>query len=245
MKISKNRGALAFLFLSILSFSSFAQPMERQLFLGVSAEISKLEPQEAVKPTPNVMVRNEKNYNAKVQAGYFATRRTAIGVHFQFSKYAESYTLTGKPFAESNNGDFFSVGVFGRQYFGTGLPRIFFFAQVTAAYGHGKYSSAQTIPSSNTYIGYPLVTNYFESVEDRLMIDLVPGVTYFISKHFAIAATIGSLGYATSTTVTESNTFNGSYSPAKYTQFNLALNAFSLGFNFYLGGSSAAGEIGL
>ncbi len=240
MKITLKRSVVLFLCQILIQGFVYSQPQKGQVLLGCAAEIRNLVPQESGNPMPNVAVRKEKYYKAGIQAGYFLTDRVAVGLLCQADHQENQYVLTGNPIFESSEGEFFSAGVFARYYLGTGHSRVFFFGHLAGVYGEGKYSSAKSM----NFATYSTIFT-FNTVEYRYSAFLMPGVTYFVTRSFALEATVGAIGYSHSKSNTTSNSVSPvpPRDPAQYSQFDFSINQFVFGFHFYLGNKTAVEKV--
>ncbi|PWA05428.1 outer membrane beta-barrel protein [Flavobacterium psychrotolerans] len=109
------------------------------------------------------------------KVGFFVTEKIAIGARLGFTtNKVEDHNVT------TVDGNTFAMGVFGR-YYCTPADKFSVFTNLGFDYSSSKNKLA---PSSSDKL------NGFE-------IGLQPGVSYFLSKCFAMEATYGNLGYQT------------------------------------------------
>ncbi|WP_294822420.1 outer membrane beta-barrel protein [uncultured Flavobacterium sp.] len=113
------------------------------------------------------------------RVGYFVSEKIAIGAQLGYSSVAEDY-FNGLDWSESKTSSFIA-GAFARYYCTPGKT-FSFFGQL-----HANYVTSKTEPSS----GEEYKRNGFEA-------GLAPGISYFVSDHFALETTFGLLGYGTS-----------------------------------------------
>lgn len=121
---------------------------------------------------------NEFNFSPK--GAYFVTDNIAVGLALGLSS---TKTEDASPVEETNTK--FSAGVFGRYYF-TPASKFSIFGQL------GVNMNSYKDETKNTASGVTVSTegNGFDVM-------LSPGVSYFLSKHFAMEASVGALGYET------------------------------------------------
>ena len=108
-------------------------------------------------------------------AGIFVTNNIAVGLNVGYTTSKVENPDTGD--VDTN---LFEIGAFGR-YYATPANDFSFFGQLGFGYGTGK----QEFEGGG------------ENKADGFNIALRPGVSYFISKNFALEATIGQIGYNT------------------------------------------------
>lgn len=109
-------------------------------------------------------------------AGLFVSDNIAVGLNIGFTSIKDEDPVDGDV-----DTSLFGIGAFGR-YYATPANDFSFFAQLGFQYNTGKQEFEG---------GGELKVDGFE-------IALRPGVSYFISEHFALEASIGALRYATS-----------------------------------------------
>lgn len=119
-------------------------------------------------------------FNFSPKGAYFVTDNIAVGAALGFSSSKEE---DASPIEEKNTE--FSAGVFGRYYF-TPASKFSVFGQL------GVNMNSYKNEVENTASGVTVSTkgNGFDVM-------LSPGVSYFLSNHFAIEASFGALGYET------------------------------------------------
>lgn len=110
------------------------------------------------------------------KVGYFVTENIALGLAVG---YESSKVDTGAADATNNT---FSVGAFGRYYF-TPASKFSLFGQLGVNYNSYDFEF------NDSGLG--------DAKGDGFDIAIAPGVSYFITKNFALEATFGILGYET------------------------------------------------
>ncbi|MDQ7916716.1 outer membrane beta-barrel protein [Mesonia sp. MT50] len=112
----------------------------------------------------------ENSFNISPRFGYFVNERIAVGAQ---AGYSNQKVEDSNGFDVVDNSTF-TVGVFGRYYF---MPaqRFSFFGELGLGYGTTKDINDNKVNGIN--------------------VGVAPGLSYFVSKHFALEATFGILGY--------------------------------------------------
>lgn len=112
-----------------------------------------------------------KSFQIAPQVGYFVSENIAVGAHLGYQNATSE--LAG---VDTKDLDTYSVGVFGRYYF---LPtdKFSIFGQLGVDYLYQDNNKA-------------------DSSLDGIGVALAPGISYFVSDHFALEATVGLLGYS-------------------------------------------------
>ncbi len=113
-------------------------------------------------------------FTVSPRAAYFLTDNISLGVALGYTSIKEEAPLT-----EDVTTSVFEAGVFGRYYF---MPSSQFslFGQLGVGY--------QTLKEEQ---------GDFEDKSNGFNVGLAPGISYFVSEHFALEATFGILGYNT------------------------------------------------
>ncbi len=112
-------------------------------------------------------------FSVSPKFGFFVTSNIAVGAAFGFEGRT---TNTGLPLAKDVKNNTFTAGVFGR-YYATPASDFSVFGELGVNYSTSKPDGGTT-------------TNGFG-------VALAPGISYFVSKHFALETTIGVLSYDT------------------------------------------------
>ncbi|MEM8509195.1 MAG: outer membrane beta-barrel protein [Bacteroidota bacterium] len=117
----------------------------------------------------------------------------------------------------------YSIFPYARKFFSVS-PNFAFFLQGEARYNTISNESDRTFGDT--------VTNS-SSEGDSWFFGIRPGVTYFVSKRFALEANLGTLGYTTSDT--ENSNSSGATTESDVSQFAFELNASNLlfGLSYY------------
>jgi len=119
------------------------------------------------------------SFDISPRAAYFVTENIAVGVKLGYtSEKDEPNALT------ETKVDKFTVGAFGRYYF-TPASKFSMFGQLGFDYNNSKVTN--TVGGVST-----------EGKVNGFDVALAPGVSYFVSKNFALEATFGELAYKTS-----------------------------------------------
>ncbi len=120
---------------------------------------------------------NEFNFSPRV--GYFVSENIALGVALGYSSVTADEEFAGLGIFETKT-TAFEVGAFGRYYF---MPSNQFslFTQLGVNYGTAKLE----------------VDSEEVSKVNGFNVEFAPGVSYFISEHFALEASFGILSYTT------------------------------------------------
>ena len=105
----------------------------------------------------------------------------ALNPNWVIGIFAESAFGTDKTVADVKTKTFgIAPGVFVRNYHMIGESKFAFFAEANAAYGFGNQKVGDT--KTNTYNGFS--------------VNVLPGITYFVTKHFMVEGAFGGLSYA-------------------------------------------------
>ena len=120
-------------------------------------------------------------FNFSPRAGFFVTDNIAVGVALGFSSTKQE---DSSPIEDKKTD--FSAGVFGRYYF-TPASKFSVFGQL------GVNMNSYKNESTNNVSGLTL-----SSKGSGFGVALAPGVSYFLSNHFALEATWGVLGFDSS-----------------------------------------------
>lgn len=117
----------------------------------------------------------------------------------------------------------YSIFPYARKFFSVS-PNFAFFLQ-----GEARYSDISN-ESDRTFDG---TTTNSNSDGESWFFGIRPGITYFVSKRFALEANLGTLGYTTSNT--EANNSSGATTESDRNQFAFELNASNLffGLSYY------------
>lgn len=137
-------------------------------------------------------------FNVSPKAGYFVTNNIAVGLSLGYTNGKTEQD--GEADTKTNE---FNVGAFGRYYF-TPASQFSIFGELGVGYGTLKQEQGDA-----------------EAKYNGFNVGLAPGVSYFISKNFALEATVGLLGY---TSVKNDDT------DAKADSFDLGLNLGDINF---------------
>ncbi|WP_300569030.1 outer membrane beta-barrel protein [Flavobacterium sp.] len=114
-------------------------------------------------------------FNFSPKAGYFVTENIAVGLALGFASTKDE---------DDTKDTNFSAGAFGRYYF-TPSSQFSVFGQLGVNMNNTKH---EEVIGGTT----------FEAKANGFDVKLAPGISYFVSDHFAIEATFGALGYETS-----------------------------------------------
>ena len=127
--------------------------------------------------------------------GYFITGNIAVGGQVAYTSSTDFIDTGLSSYELEINA--FGIGAFGR-YYTTPANAFSLFGQLSVAYQTAKSEASGGAVA--------------EIKADGFGIDLSPGISYFVSDHFALEATIGSIGYSTANPDVEgmpsTNTFN-------------------------------------
>ena len=137
-------------------------------------------------------------FNVSPKAGYFVTDNIAVGLSLGYTN-----GKTEEDGAEDIKINEFEVGAFGRYYF-TPASQFSIFGELGVGYGTIKQEQGDA-----------------EAKYNGFNVGLAPGVSYFISKNFALEATVGLLGY---------KSVKNDDTDAKADNFDLGLNLGDVNF---------------
>ncbi|WP_111540891.1 outer membrane beta-barrel protein [Mesonia algae] len=112
----------------------------------------------------------ENTFNISPRFGYFLNDFIAVGVQAGYSKQKEE-NANGDDVVDNST---FTIGAFGRYYL---MP-----AQKFSFFGE-------------LGLGYGTTEDIDDNKVNGVNIAVAPGLSYFVSKHFALEATFGILGY--------------------------------------------------
>lgn len=110
------------------------------------------------------------------KAGYFVSENIAVGLSLAYTSTKDE--APGTPETTTNS---FGLGAFGRYYF-TPASQFSIFGQL----GVGMQSDKTEVEGAG------------EAKSNGFNVGVAPGISYFVSEHFALEATFGILGYNTS-----------------------------------------------
>ncbi|GGZ52226.1 MULTISPECIES: outer membrane beta-barrel protein [Mesonia] len=113
----------------------------------------------------------QNQFNVIPRFGYFISEKIAVGAEIGYSKQ-KAEDSSGNDILDNST---FNIGVFGRYYF-LSDQKFNLFGQLGLGYGHTKDIADNKVNGINA--------------------DIMPGINYFISEHFALEATFGILGYS-------------------------------------------------
>jgi len=120
------------------------------------------------------------NFTIAPSVGYFATPNIALGTRIGFSNTTESVKIANLKLEDKSN--LFTAGLFGRYYW---MPasRFSIFAELNANYATQKFTEDNaSLPDTE----YKL---------NGFSVGFAPGISYFISNHFALEASVGVFNY--------------------------------------------------
>lgn len=112
----------------------------------------------------------ENTFNISPRFGYFLNDFIAVGAQAGYSKQKEE-NANGDDVVDNST---FTIGAFGRYYL---MP-----AQKFSFFGE-------------LGLGYGTTEDINDNKVNGVNIEVAPGLSYFVSKHFALEATFGILGY--------------------------------------------------
>lgn len=150
------------------------------------------------------------NFGISPKVGYALNPNWVIGVFAESNFGSEKVTKAGKEAKEKTLA--ITPGVFVRNYHMIGQSKFAFFAEANAGYGFGNTKQDGTKMST------------FNSFN----VNVVPGITYFVTKHFMLEGNFGGLGYAYQQDKTEAT---GAKLNTSTFDFNFT-KKFELGVNF-------------
>ncbi|WP_159802264.1 outer membrane beta-barrel protein [Flavobacterium sp. MK4S-17] len=113
------------------------------------------------------------------RAAYFVDNNIAVGLSLGFASSKGDVTEEGDTFEVKTTA--FEIGAFGRYYF-TPANDFSLFGQLNVAYATAK-TEVDVVDT--------------EVKVNGINIGVAPGISYFVSDHFALEATFGILGYTT------------------------------------------------
>lgn len=111
------------------------------------------------------------------RAAFFISDNIALGAKLGYTSAKEEEKGFGA--TEETKNSAIEAGVFGRYYF-TPASQFSIFTELGAGYVHSKYE----------------VTDRADLKADGFNVAFAPGVSYFISEHFALEATYGLISYS-------------------------------------------------
>lgn len=117
----------------------------------------------------------ESELNITPKVGYFATDNIAVGATIGYMSQKET-----NAFGDDQETSALGFGVFGR-YYGTPASDFSFFGELGINYANAKFDDG--------------IDGTADGKSNGFNIGVAPGVSYFISKHFAFEASIGVLSY--------------------------------------------------
>ncbi len=117
----------------------------------------------------------ESEFNFVPRVGYFASENIAVGATIGFSSQKET-----NDFGDDQELSAIGFGVFGR-YYATPASNFSVFGELGVNYASTKFDDG--------------IDGTEDSKANGFNIAVAPGVSYFISKHFAFEAAIGVLSY--------------------------------------------------
>ncbi|REG94066.1 outer membrane beta-barrel protein [Flavobacterium aquicola] len=117
----------------------------------------------------------ESELNITPKVGYFATENIAVGATIGYTSLKET-----NDFGDDQKTTAFGFGVFGR-YYATPASDFSFFGELGVNYATAKFDDG--------------IDGTEDGKANGFNVAVAPGVSYFISKHFAFEASIGVLSY--------------------------------------------------
>jgi hypothetical protein len=173
---------------------SFAQ-VEKGMFL-VSGNVSfqkNLSDNQAMAPTSAIV----KQFDVMPYFGYMVSSRLAIGIVADYSSFEQNFDAPQNQVSViRTNLDFYNVGLFVRYYHPI-TGKFFFFAQGDVSYGKGTQSAL-----------LPAVIDTPKADIKGATIAVRPGITYFVSKRWAVELIMGSIKYGTREQKSNGQTIN-------------------------------------
>ncbi|MEI6747978.1 MAG: outer membrane beta-barrel protein [Bacteroidales bacterium] len=161
------------------------------------------------------------SFNFSPKAGYFLNDKFAIGLGFGFgtSKTTTPKELTASGEEEVSKANSWAIAPFARYYFAKSGD-LSFFGEATLGFGGGKSeisAGAVTVDGPKT---------------SMIGISVAPAISYDLGKKFAIEASFGGLGFASSTSKETIKDDEGNDVESKDTSsgINLSLDLTSLSF---------------
>ncbi|KIA90765.1 outer membrane beta-barrel protein [Kaistella jeonii] len=113
--------------------------------------------------------------------GYFVTSNVAVGARLEYMNATATTKVLDKEF--KNKSDVFTAGLFGRYYW---MPasRFSIFSELNV-----NYATAKTTVDNG-------IGGTIDSKANGFGFGIAPGVNYFLSKNFALEASVGILNYS-------------------------------------------------
>jgi len=133
------------------------------------------------------------------KAGFFVSDNIAVGVAFRYRGETDEteYTAGDLTITIEEESSTLSVGAFAR-YYATPASDFSFFGELGFNYNTTNSNDGEVLSEDVKFNGFDIT--------------LSPGVSYFISEHFVLEASIGALSYETTTQdiddADDMNTFN-------------------------------------
>lgn len=211
-------GTLLFLLLSV---AANAQIQQGTITIGGSFSInSQKNSQEflGANPTKSDVDRNSFSINPRV--GYFATSTLVVGLGLTYDRVAFERTHGGTSDPTSVTNELL-INPYVEKYFSIS-EKLYATTAFNILFGTGKIKQGE-----------------FESDITSFRVNLMPGLTYFVSDKFAITGNFGQLFY-NSRKIKNKTTTNQIESENTDSQFglNVSLNSFSLGIRYFIGNMS-------
>jgi hypothetical protein len=148
------------------------------------------------------------SFNVSPKVAYFVNNNIALGASLAYYSVNEDVNTYEYGMYEQKRNSF-SGGIFAR-YYVTPSNKFAVFAQLGAAYSTNRYETQE--------YGSKATINGFD-------VQLAPAISYFVSNHFALEATLGLLSY--STYKPGNNSVAGEESD---NNFNIGLNLSNINF---------------
>ncbi|WP_168202475.1 outer membrane beta-barrel protein [Pedobacter sp. KBS0701] len=198
-----------------ISLCGFAQTKgTNALSFGVNSTTNKL--------TGNNYENKAKNNSFTLGYGYFFKDNNKIGLDLTYGLNKNTYGNDNMNNQEQKS----YGGNLSYQHYFPLVKTLFAYAGGKASYTHSKNNSEFT----NTY---PQLTSY---TSNQYAVGAYGGITWFVSKRFALETSLLSADIAYSKTEQNEVNANNSFTKSEYTSFNLSSQGFinNLGFKIYI-----------
>jgi hypothetical protein len=233
--------SMVFFALLTICFYAQAQINKGAMFVGASISANANRTNNSAPDT--IVYNNANNYTSVggvLSVGKFVSDNLLLGVFggYQYSR-SEFIVNPSNPgsalYRKSESTSYsYSGGAFMRTYKMLGKSHFAVYGQMNVSCGswQTKVRNSNNLPSA-----------YGFSDQNSFSINaaLNPGIVYFFGKHFAVDATVGSVGCSWTKTKSTGSTITSSESTSVglNSNFNINLSSISVGVNFYFGGGTA------
>lgn len=210
----------------LLPVMGYSQVQQGAFTLGGSFSLSSQDNKQEFPGSNNIDSETKRNsFWLNPRVGYFATSTLVVGVGFNYrnDRFKRTDLGTNNNTIETVTNEF-AINPYIEKYFPI-VEQLYVTTSFNVLIGTGKVKEEQ--PES------------FESDITSFSINLIPGLTYFVSDKFAISANFGQLFYNSRKVKNEPTTNRvESENTTNVFGLNASLDSFALGIRYFIGNNS-------